>query len=248
MSVRTGGWQRPILGPRRRGRLWAEVAVVMGVGVVPHLIAAVLVPASAYGPMTFEVAAASRAAQLVGVLAVLWFVVTTSDEPAGAFGCPRFEWRVDLSLVVLAAVLSAGAGLAYQWATALAGLGERGTWEGVASDAGPATAGAWAVNVGVHVANGLAEELVIWGVLFTRLAVLTGRVWLPMVISAGVFASYHVYQGAWSAGSVLAYGLAHGAVFAWTRRVWPLAIEHALTNLWIDAWWAMDPPTAGSGG
>jgi len=214
----------------------------MGVGVVPHLIAAVLVPASAYGPMTFEVAAASRAAQLVGVLAVLWFVVTTSDEPAGAFGCPRFEWRVDLSLVVLAAVLSAGAGLAYQWATALAGLGERGTWEGVASDAGPATAGAWAVNVGVH------EELVIWGVLFTRLAVLTGRVWLPMVISAGVFASYHVYQGAWSAGSVLAYGLAHGAVFAWTRRVWPLAIEHALTNLWIDAWWAMDPPTAGSGG
>lgn len=248
MNGRGGGWARPILGPRRRGRLLAEVAVVMGVAVLPHVIAATLVPASAYAGMTFSAASASRAAQLVGVLSVLWFVVRTSDEPGSAFGCPRPEWRVDLSLAVVAALLSAGAGLAYQWATALLGLSAGGAWEGGASDAAPANAGEWSVNVVIHAANGLAEELAIWGVLFTRLAALTGRVWVPVLAAAGVFASYHVYQGAWSAGSVLAYGLAHGAVFAVTRRVWPLAIEHALTNLWIDAWWVMHAPMPGSGG
>ncbi|SDD06400.1 Membrane protease YdiL, CAAX protease family [Auraticoccus monumenti] len=91
----------------------------------------------------------------------------------------------------------------------------------------------WAVPVLVlaAVANGVLEEVVIVGYLFTRLRDL-GWSWLVVLLtSALVRGSYHLYQGFGGfAGNVL-MGLLLGLVYLRWRRVWPLVVAHSLLDV-----------------
>jgi len=79
-------------------------------------------------------------------------------------------------------------------------------------------------------ANGFAEELVIAGFLLPYLAVLLGGAPRAVLASAFLFASYHIYQGMFSAIGIFVMGLVTCAVFALTRRLWPNVIAHAIAD------------------
>lgn len=84
-------------------------------------------------------------------------------------------------------------------------------------------------------ANGFAEEFVLRGYLLTRLERLLKSTWLALGITSVLFASYHLYQGVGPTLGVVAIGLVYGGAFCLCRRIWPVAIGHAITNacVWL---------------
>jgi membrane protease YdiL (CAAX protease family) len=85
--------------------------------------------------------------------------------------------------------------------------------------------------VAACVANGFAEELVMRGYLVPRFEELLGSSVKAVLLSSVLFASYHLYQGLYGAGSALVAGLLYGAAFCSLRRLWPLAAAHALLDI-----------------
>jgi membrane protease YdiL (CAAX protease family) len=82
----------------------------------------------------------------------------------------------------------------------------------------------------------LFEELLWRSFTITRLKQLGMSSFMAVLISACLFASYHVYQGIPRLVPVFAMGLLFGCVFVKYRRIWPLAIGHAAYNFvlqWI---------------
>ena len=77
-------------------------------------------------------------------------------------------------------------------------------------------------------ANGFAEELVMRGYLIPRFERLLGSTWMSVILTAILFGSYHVYQGVSAAIGVAIAGLLYGMLFCFFRRLWPLAMAHAL--------------------
>lgn len=95
----------------------------------------------------------------------------------------------------------------------------------------PATPGEAAL-VGIsQIANGFAEELVMRGYLIPRFEQLLGSSIKAVLLTAVLFGSYHLYQGVLGAGSALVFGLVYGAIFCWSRRLWPLVAAHTFSNL-----------------
>ncbi len=87
-----------------------------------------------------------------------------------------------------------------------------------------------------HIANAGAEELAIWGLLYTRLR----RLWhrqelLSMIAPAAAFAAYHLYQGVAPAIMVFVFAMVHGLIFRVSGRLWPLILAHAATNIWFQS-------------
>lgn len=82
-------------------------------------------------------------------------------------------------------------------------------------------------------ATGFSEEVVCRAYLITRLERLRRSSAQAVVVSALLFASYHLYQG-WHGGLyALFVGLLYGCVFLLVRRVWPLAMGHILFNIYL---------------
>jgi membrane protease YdiL (CAAX protease family) len=79
-------------------------------------------------------------------------------------------------------------------------------------------------------AVGFAEELVMRGYLIPRFEQLFGSSVKAVVVSSLMFASYHAYQGAGGVMSAFVFGLVWGVAFCWIRRVWPIALAHAINN------------------
>ena len=88
-------------------------------------------------------------------------------------------------------------------------------------------------------ANGFAEELVMRGYLIPRVEAITHSSIAAVLITSFAFASYHLYQGLGGVVGTAALGIVYGAVFCWTRRLWPLALAHALADFFLYLWAAM---------
>ncbi len=69
------------------------------------------------------------------------------------------------------------------------------------------------------------------GYLIPRLEQLLGSTAAALLVSTGLFASYHIYQGPAGAFGAGVTGLLYGASFCWWRRLWPLCVAHTLHNL-----------------
>jgi membrane protease YdiL (CAAX protease family) len=82
-------------------------------------------------------------------------------------------------------------------------------------------------------ANSVTEELTMRGYLIPRFEELFGSPVAAVVLSAILFASYHLYQGLSSSLVILGMGLVYGIFFCIVRRIWPLVIAHTITNLLI---------------
>lgn len=106
---------------------------------------------------------------------------------------------------------------------------------GINTQVSPANlAAAWwtvPVLVGLAVMNGVLEEVIMVGYLFTRWAQLGRSMWWIVVGSAVIRGVYHLYQG-WGGGiGNLVMGLVFGWLYLRLKRVMPLVITHSMLDI-----------------
>lgn len=93
----------------------------------------------------------------------------------------------------------------------------------------------WAAPVLVAraVMNGVLEEVIMIGYLFTRWAQTGARMWVIVVVSALIRGGYHMYQGWGGFIGNTVMGLAFGVLFLTVlkRRVMPLVVTHSLLDI-----------------
>ncbi|MGJ6979889.1 CPBP family intramembrane glutamic endopeptidase [Aestuariimicrobium soli] len=91
----------------------------------------------------------------------------------------------------------------------------------------------WTIPVLVASAamNGILEEVVMIGYLFTRWLQAGWRTWVVVAVSALVRGSYHLYQGFGGFVGNLIMGALFGLFFLKVKRVWPLVIAHTLLDI-----------------
>lgn len=140
-----------------------------------------------------------------------------------------FDWRrpgFDVSRGFLAAAVIGIPGLAFYYAARALG------WN---TDVRPANlADNWwtiPVYVGLAVMNGVLEEVIMLGYLFTRLKQLGWRVWQIVAFSALIRGSYHLYQGIGGGIGNVVMGVVFGLLYLRWRRVGPLVVAHVLLDL-----------------
>jgi membrane protease YdiL (CAAX protease family) len=171
---------------------------------------------------------ATQLASIVFALAPVWLVVhlaRRNGENVGEFGLGTATLRRDAlwGVAVGLAVASIGLGL-YLAAIALnvnrfvVPVPPLGHW--------------WTVPILLLGAfqNGLLEEAVVVGYLIRRLEQLGWSGAAAILVSAGLRASYHLYQGWGGFVSNLALGLAFGYAFRRWRRTWPLVVAHFVVD------------------
>lgn len=91
----------------------------------------------------------------------------------------------------------------------------------------------WAIPVLVLAAlqNGLLEEVIMIGYLFTRWTQ-AGWSWIQvLVVSALIRGTYHLYQGFGGFVGNVVMGLVFGLVYRRTKRVMPLVIAHTILDI-----------------
>lgn len=232
-----------------RRRWWIEIGVVLAVGWLVHLLSAMTGfvagmswdgSAEEGGPigetsldLAYQTAGSIQV--LAPVLFIMWLGGKWSD-----FGIVRLRPLRDAGVGIGIAVLDYGAYymlamLLYYWAVAF-GIngyfldgGYSAGFEDVAWEES-AVAVPWASVIVMLVANSFAEEFVFRGVLLERLTRLLGRhqaVW----ISAALFASYHMYQGAYGVVSAMSMGVIAAYSMRLTKSIWPCVIAHTAANV-----------------
>jgi membrane protease YdiL (CAAX protease family) len=77
---------------------------------------------------------------------------------------------------------------------------------------------------------GFSEELVARGYLIPRLERLLHSTLAAILVSAALFGLFHWQNGIFSVCNAILVGLVYGFAFAWTRRLWPLVIAHAVVD------------------
>lgn len=87
------------------------------------------------------------------------------------------------------------------------------------------------ILVAAAIQNGLVEEVVVVGYLFTRLRDLGWGVWSIILTSAALRGCYHLYQGFGQAFGNLLMGVVFGWWYTRTRRVMPLVVAHSLLDI-----------------
>ena len=83
---------------------------------------------------------------------------------------------------------------------------------------------------------GFGEELLIRGYLLSRLLRIIGPV-MSVIASSLVFAAWHIPTGVGAGVHTFIWGVVYGWTFVKIRRLYPLALAHAVNNaiayLWI---------------
>lgn len=164
------------------------------------------------------------------VIAFGLFMLWRSGETAAAFGLVRPRLWKDLGIAAAAYLGRYITSYAYAYAFYFVApeLYPRRSMY----DFGHPTTQADYVATFLHaLCNGTAEELMLWGLLYTRLNLLTDARFAPAIGIAALFASYHLYQGPYAVGSVFLTGLLHAALFLKFRRLAPLMLAHVLWDM-----------------
>jgi membrane protease YdiL (CAAX protease family) len=171
--------------------------------------------------------------------AVIGIVVLWEKQPLASLWLRPFRWQslAWAGLLVLASILILFP--ATEWVRKAVGLPGYG--------AGMEKALALPVwfRVVAVVTAGVVEETLFRGYAVTRLARLTGSLWLAAVLSASVFAALHFPL--WGGGPVLHFligGVAATAFFIWRRDLLAMIIAHVATDAWgivitpfYSVWW-----------
>lgn len=106
---------------------------------------------------------------------------------------------------------------------------------GINTNVAPANLAAqwWTVPVLVGMAcmNGILEEVVMLGFLFTRLRDLAWQPWAVVLTSALVRGGYHLYQGFGGGAGNVVMGVVFGVAYLRWGRVMPLVVAHVILDL-----------------
>lgn len=174
------------------------------------------------------------------VLYLMWVHVRPTGGPFLAMGLdlrrPRFDLAVGFGVFAGIGI----AGLAFYFAARALGINT----SIVASDLAAAW---WTVPILVlrAIMNGLLEEVIMVGYLFTRWRQAGGGVVAILIISAVIRGGYHLYQGFGGFIGNLVMGLLLGWLYLRTRRVMPLVIVHSLLDIAAFVGYALLKPHIG---
>jgi membrane protease YdiL (CAAX protease family) len=82
-------------------------------------------------------------------------------------------------------------------------------------------------------AIGFSEELAFRAYLIPRLEAVTGATWKAVLLSVVLFGFVHLYQGYVGVLYTVVAAVVWGVGFCLSRRIWPVAISHAITDFII---------------
>ena len=230
-SLETGPAVEPMPAPIR----W-EMAVVLLVGVVSPLASSI----ASYCWPEYQKSGAGTSfalrefvglehALLVGV--VMLYVLYRSGEPWSLWGIRRPKWY-DLPVGIVIWLMSWFFGdLIGRTLVVHFGSDWQDFYEFPTLDRS-----SWVdqtLLVAFSCANGFAEEVVMRGYLIPRFERLLRSTGAAVVATSALFAGYHLYQGLMSTATIFAIGLVFGLSFVALRRLWPLAIAHALADYFV---------------
>jgi membrane protease YdiL (CAAX protease family) len=223
----------PDAGGARAQRLWYEVLAVLCIAVLPSVYGAIVgLLGEPLPPLSLRAESVGYLLSAVFVTVPVLYLVEHSRDGAAHFGLkpvrPVFDVLVGVGVWLLAWRVEVIAFTAL-YTVAPAGIGPNVERDPVLY---PQDAGDWMLLVLACAGIGFWEELV-RAYLITRFAELLRSRVLAVVLSAAVFASYHLYQGVERTLALWVMGLWLGCAFLWLRRVWPLAFGHALWDLWV---------------
>ncbi len=241
---------------QNKKRWWIEIAVVLAAAwLVPMLNAFASFTAglrwdagpSAHGPgnsnaieLAFQTATSLQT--IAPVLYIMWISRRWVD-----FGVIRLRVLRDPGVAVLIGVGTLIvywilAWLLYAAADALDFSGywldaqSSHNWTTITSDDVVPAAGPPLVSLlAMLVANSFAEEFVFRGVLLERLTRVLGSAHAGVWVSSLLFASYHMYQGAYGLVSALSLGVLAAYSMRLTKSIWPCVIAHTVMNVLIFA-------------
>jgi membrane protease YdiL (CAAX protease family) len=206
---------------------WGEVVAVLAVVVVPNLLATVTSLCGVIVTWPSYWLEALNETVLCGcTIFVTLYLIGRSGETWERFGVTRP--RISDFLIGFGMMVVAECG----WRVLCVFLPDTGGHQNVIRPARSDTE--YAMMVLMYAAVGYSEELVTRAYLITRLTVLLHSPHRAVVASALIFASMHIYQSVPGVLNSLVIGITFGVVFLMIRRVWPLAIGHALYDINVD--------------
>lgn len=215
-----------------RRRLWLLVVFVLCLAVVPDLHWALRTwldepPALGTGWPAMEVAIylIERSVRVVLPLVCLLAIIGFPFRSLGL-------WRIrSVDVTITVALLIVTLPMTHLLRSIIAAIVEPRYFGIVLA---PGSLAEWFICIFADAFNAVAEELAIWGVLYVCLRRLWHRnEWASLLVAALTFGSYHIYQGVDGFIVITIMGLLHGVFFRLTRRLWPLIIAHAATNISI---------------
>lgn len=226
--------------PPPRG-LWVEIVAVACLTCVFWLYSAaaqlLAEPSSAGWDISFAEAHLQSVVASVQMLPILLYLMWRSGRSRRHFGFALPHPRLALALMVLAPLVfwAIDFALAIVWWVL-----DVWAWEIMPEESGfsaPAGGSEWTVLTVGLIANSLLEEFSMRSYMIPRIAEATGRVWVGVVASSALFASYHIYGGYYHVASTFLVGMVLGGVFAWTRSVWPCIGAHTIWNICLFAFY-----------
>ena len=156
---------------------------------------------------------------------IILFVIWRSGDAWSRFGLVKPKWQRD---VLIGAGLSLLVVVTDQMVRPLFHSSHTFTWWNLLPASNPPSR--TLLLIAANCATGFSEELGVRAYLIPRLEELLGATWKAVLLSSVIFALLHLYKGVPGMVHSLLAGLIWGVGFCLTRRIWPVAISHALTD------------------
>jgi membrane protease YdiL (CAAX protease family)/predicted RNA-binding Zn-ribbon protein involved in translation (DUF1610 family) len=219
----------PIPDSRTTSQLWIEVLAVLCLAYVPYLFRAIFSFMRGSGNAPFVYRELSLIVDAIQISAPMLVILALAKIRWSLFGIVRPMWITD---AVVGCIIFLGDKLAYRLVlTSLPrSLVESAANLHRAHRVQPQGLPAYFLLLVACIAVGFAEEFVMRGYLIPRLERLLRSTWLAVLVTSGLFASYHLYQGVAPATGIFATGLVYAVSFCLLRRLWPLCVAHALVD------------------
>lgn len=218
-------------------KLWFELIAVLSIGVLPDLYRAATMIAYpeflkiSYPPGYFSTFLIVRS---ITVTIPIFYIISLSDKSLANYGISKFRipqdifWGILIFIIGLVILTLFTLTLNSLFQT----LYDSNDIEAIRKIfSKPKTTFGFLLLIIGCILNGFAEEFVMRGYFIERIKTALNSAFYAIVISALLFASYHLYQRTTGTLSVFVLGLVYGYGYYKLRRVWPLAIAHSIQNI-----------------
>ena len=246
----------PILDSFSRGRIWWEIALVLGVSLGQSAIYAIVSLADSLTqatPLSQQTAtlnpslSSREAFDLIYQLLALIFDVVPVVLVCYLLWSRTRPHLARLGIDAARPLGDAGLGLALALAIGIPGialyLGGKALDLGVTVDAAGLNSHWWTIPILLLSAlrAGLQEEIIVLGYLFERLQQLGWGRWRIIVAAALFRGSYHLYQGFGAFVGNFLMGMLFGFLYSRSKRVLPFVIAHFLIDaaIFVGYPWAV---------
>jgi len=222
----------------RRRTVLIEILVVLSLFVLPNLVAGIvgyLDPARFH--WTYAAASLIRIEQAVSIVPAVIFIAWRSGKGLGKFGLGGFVWWEGgaLALAVLFALMMVPVVIHRFFYTFAPDLAKESAAQlKLVNSLRPRLLIDYPLMVVSKIMGATSEEFIMRGYLITRLRSLGPNVLVSSLISAALFASYHIYEGPVAVVGVFVMGLIFTIPFLATKSIWPGVAAHSAYNMFVE--------------